>query len=170
MLSAEQQSIIENSIWVVNSALKKQNLSYDEDLRQSAILYMCRCLEKFDPSKNIKWTTFAYKNVYLFIKRKNRKDKLKASYQVQEDVMFDIMGSYDVVEVNESVMLVRQIYSTCTPIEKKILLLKLKQYRIKEISATIGYSQSTINNCLRSIKEKARKIKEGEKDNNPPIC
>ena len=44
MLTKEQQHTIENSIWVVNTALQKQGLSSDEDLRQSAILYMCKCI------------------------------------------------------------------------------------------------------------------------------
>ena len=37
MLSDEQRETIENSLWVVNTALKNQGLSSDEDLRQSAI-------------------------------------------------------------------------------------------------------------------------------------
>ena len=40
MLTKEQQNIIENSIWVVNTALKKQGLQKDSDLRQNEILYL----------------------------------------------------------------------------------------------------------------------------------
>ena len=48
-LTAIQQKEIEDSVWVVNTALKRQGLSCNEDLRQSAILYMCECLLRYDP-------------------------------------------------------------------------------------------------------------------------
>ena len=78
-LTAIQQKEIEDSEWVVNTALKRQGLSCNEDLRQSAILYMCECLLRYDPTKGIKWTTFAYKNVYLFIKRTYKKENKRKS-------------------------------------------------------------------------------------------
>ena len=77
MLSAEQQKIIEESLWVVNDVLKDLGLQGNEDLRQEANLYLCRCLERFNPSYNTKWTTYAYKNILMFVKLLNRRQATK---------------------------------------------------------------------------------------------
>src|SRR5574344_1642765 len=112
MLTAEQQNIIENSIWVVNTALKRQGLTYNKDLRQSAIVYMCECLTRFDPSRNIKWTTYAYKNVYLFIKRTHKKECLKCNMEIGDDVV-NIDTTADPVEYDENILLVQNIFNLC---------------------------------------------------------
>ena len=74
----------------INTALKKQGLQENEDLRQSAILYMCKCLERFDPTKNIKWTTFAYKNIYLYIKREHNKEAAKQALLISTELFYFI--------------------------------------------------------------------------------
>lgn len=155
MLTAEQQNIIENSIWVVNTALKRQGLTYNEDLRQSAIVYMCECLMRFDPSKNIKWTTYAYKNVYLFIKRTHKKECLKDNMEIGDDVV-NIDTTADPVEYDENILLVQNIFDLCTPYEKKILQLKMEGYKHGEISVILHCSISKINNYMQSIKEKTK--------------
>lgn len=157
MLTAEQQNIIENSIWVVNTALKRQCLSHNEDLRQSAIFYMCKCLTRFDPSKNIKWTTFAYKNVYFFIKRTHKKEYLKCNMDIGDDVV-NIDTIVDPVEDDENILLVQNIFNLCTPYERKILQLKMEGYKHGEISVILHCSISKINNYMKSIKEKTKEI------------
>jgi DNA-directed RNA polymerase specialized sigma subunit len=163
MLSLEQQSIIENSIWVVNTALKKQGLQKDEDLRQSAILYMCECLERFDTSKNVAWTTFAYKNVYLYIKRTASKQKLKSAAVVECDI-FDIPEAMvspaeKSVAQETSEELINKIKSRCTKDEIKVIELKLQGYKGFEISEIMGWSTRKTNIFIKSIKEKAGGLK-----------
>lgn len=155
MLTAEQQNIIENSIWVVNTALKRQGLTYNKDLRQSAIVYMCECLMRFDPSKNIKWTTYAYKNIYLFIKRTHKKECLKCNMEIGDDVV-NIDTTADPVEYDENILLVQNIFNLCTPYERKILQLKMEGYKHEEISVILHCSISKINNYMKSIKEKTK--------------
>lgn len=163
MLSMEQQEIIENSLWVVNTALKRQGLQTDEDLRQMAILYMCKCLERFDPSKNIKWTTYAYKNVFLYIKRTHGKENKKRSMFVDDDIM-DLQEPQklpidDPELFNESKYMVEQIKAVCSPEESQIIELKRQGYKVVEISSIMKCSTSKINGCMQSIKEKAREMK-----------
>ena len=160
MLSEEQQKTIENSIWVVNTALKKQGLQADEDLRQDAILFMCKCLQKFDPSKNIKWTTYAYRNVFLYIKRIHHKQVKKNSMLVCDDLVFPQKTITKPIELNESSFLLDEIKEKCTPKEREIIELKLLGYRSMEIGAIMGYSQSSINAYMQLIKEKAKEIKD----------
>ena len=161
MLSKEQQDIIENSIWVVNTALKKQGLQSNNDLRQSAILYMCGCIQRFDPTRNIKWTTYAYKNVFLFIRRQHRKEMERASFLVDED-FFDIDPSIYTQESPQefdfSRCRVEKIMKVCTDEEKNILKLKMQGYKCEEISQILHFSTSKINVCMQNIKKKAREI------------
>lgn len=161
MLSREQQNIIENSIWVVNTALKKQGLQSDDDLRQSAILYMCKCLTRFDPTKNIKWTTFAYKNVYLFIKRTHLKQREKESYLVGGDVFYtaEQKEDRDLYELENARQTIANIKSKCTQEECQFIDLKLTGFKGTEISQIMKCSTSKVICCMQSIKEKARGIK-----------
>lgn len=161
MLSKEQQDIIENSIWVVNTALKKQGLQSDEDLRQSALLYMCKCIERFDPTMNIKWTTFAYKNVYLFIKRTHGKKMQKQKPLVSCEDRPHLTGEPDYNQVHDKIDLkgkIATIKALCTPDECKYLDLKLMGYKGAEISQIMGISTSKVVCCMQSIKEKVKEM------------
>lgn len=162
MLSLEQQNIIENSIWVVNTALKRQGLQADEDLRQSAILYLCKCIERFDPTKKIKWTTYAYKNIFLYIKRTHGKENKKSSMFVDDDIM-DLQEPQnlpidDRELFNDSKYMVEQIKAVCSPEERQIIEFKLQGYKVIEIGALMGCSASKVNGCMQSIREKAKEI------------
>lgn len=154
-LTLEQQQEIENSIWVVNTALKKQGLSNNEDMRQSAILYMCSCITRFDPNRNIKWTTFAYRNVYLFIKRTNSKERKKSSIIVKED--FDELANFIVADnrdYGDAVGLSDCISSACSREEQVIINLKGQGFNNNEIANKLNCSTSKINGCLKRIREK----------------
>ena len=162
MLSKEQQNIIENSIWVVNTALKRQGLQADEDLRQSAILYMCKCLERFDPSKDIKWTTYAYKSVFLFIRRTHGKEMKKRSMFIDDDIfnLVEPVSStlYEPIMFNDSKNIIDSIKAVCSPEESQIIELKRQGYKVVEISSIMKCSTSKINGCMQSIKEKAKEM------------
>ena len=153
-LTAVQQKEIEDSEWGVNTALKRQGLSCNEDLRQSAILYMCECLLRYDPTKGIKWTTFAYKNVYLYIKRTYKKEHKRTQYECDDDLM--LIG--EPIEPKQDVFIVEDIMALCTPNEKKILMLKLQGYKHGEISIKLHCSISKINNYMQSIRAKTREF------------
>lgn len=145
-LTASQQKEIENSIWVVNSALKKQGLSYNDDLRQSAIMYMCECLLRFDPAKGVKWTTYAYKNVYLFIKRNNIREYKRAQRECEE-----IMAE-NITAPEKSELALREVLALCSPQERVVLRLKLHGYNRNEIGEITNYSLSKVNKYIKSIK------------------
>lgn len=155
-LTAIQQKEIEDSVWVVNTALKRQGLSCNEDLRQSAILYMCECLLRYDPTKGVKWTTFAYKNVYLFIKRTYKKENKRTQYECDCDD--DLMLIGEPIEPKQDTFIVGDIMALCTPNEQKILMLKLQGYKHEEISIKLHCSISKINNYMQSIRAKTREF------------
>lgn len=162
MLSQEQRDIIENSIWVVNAALKNQGLQTDKDLKQSAILYMCKCLQNFDKDKHIKWTTYAYKNVYLYIKRTNGKKMLKQSYILNEDISNIkkalVCNDREIDLFNANRIIIERIKSVCNEKELKVLELKLKGYKIAEISSMLHCSNTTVVNSMQKIRTKAQNL------------
>ena len=163
MLSVEQQNIIENSLWAVNTALKNQGLALSpktEDLRQSAILYMCKAIQHFDPSKNVKWETFAYKNVYLYIKRKHFKESRKAmremSYEEGYHVQPLALLSDETENFNDGKGLVDQVFDVCSKAERQYLNLKLEGYKRTEIGERMGVSQGFVRKCHENVIRKAR--------------
>lgn len=157
-LSPLQQKDIEDSLWVVNSALKQQGLSNNEDLRQSAILYMCECRLRFDPQKHIMWTTFAYRNVYLFIKRMACKERKKQSNIINKDI-FDIEDYFKVEKPKTSSVATYQlIIKSCGEEDAKILKLIEQGYSQVEISKMLNCSQSRVYKRFRKIKENVKKM------------
>lgn len=157
-LTAIQQKEIEDSVWVVNTALKKQGLSYNEDLRQSAILYMCECLLRYDPTKGIKWTTFAYKNVFLYIKRIYKKDCKKIQNECNDYSMITMITE----EPKQDTLFTKDIMDLCTIDERNVLMLKLRGYKHKEIGTILHCSISKINNYMQSIKSKIKEFNSHE--------
>ena len=159
MLSAEQQNAIENSIWVVNTALKNQGLSADEDMRQNAILYMCKCIQRFDPSRNIKWTTYAYENVYLYIRRLHKRQLKRANWEIDEET-YTLQATEMPLEepelLDENKMMIERLKAHCTPKERRFIDLKLQGYKGTEIGKIMGCSISKVSMYMRNIKDKAR--------------
>jgi RNA polymerase sigma factor (sigma-70 family) len=158
-LSPSQQKDIEDSLWVVNSALKQQSLSNNEDLRQSAILYMCKCRLRFNPQKHIMWTTFAYRNVYLYIKRTINKERKKQSKIIDKDI-FEMEDYFkvDKPKVN-SIISYKLIADACNEEDIKILNLMKQGYSQIEIAEKLNCSQSKIYKRFKAIKEKIKGLK-----------
>lgn len=157
-LTEEQKSIIENSTWVVNTALKRQGLSYDEDLRQSALLYLCKCIKRFEPSKSTLWTTFAYKNIYLYIKRMHAKEMKKECmiFTHELDEIESHFGYNNINEYSDDKLKLLKIKTFCNDNENEIINLKLRGYNGKEIANIMNCSMLKINVCMKRIKEKAK--------------
>lgn len=161
MLNDEQRRLVETSIWVVNTVLKKQGLEGNKDLKQDALLYMCKCAERFNEEKGVKWTTFAYKNVYLYIKRIHAKQVQKASYVVKQD-LFDLGNTLNEPQAeplyNEQRYKIGGIMAICTDKEKELLEAKLQGYTYPEIAIKMNCSASQINNAMKNIQNKARNM------------
>lgn len=159
-LTIEEQVEIENSIWVVNTALKKQGQSKNEDLRQSAILYMCACRLRFNPDMNVKWTTFAYRNVYLFIKRTLLKDKTKQGYLIKTDYndlsnLIPAEDKFDAIEGDD-----KYLQNLCNAEEQMIINYKKQGFNGREIAKKMNCSTSKVNCCLQKVRNKIREYQE----------
>lgn len=166
MLTQEQQQTIENSLWIVNTALKEQNLQGDEDLKQDAILYMCKCLLKYDETKGIKWNTYAYKSVYLYIKRKHARQVLESSRIVFLDQ--NPPKADEKQQIKDAKQFLREykikhILYHCNEKEREVVMLKLQGYTAKQIADKMGVSHFVIQNIFWRIKARLRKYSNEEK-------
>lgn len=156
-LTNEQQKLIEESMWVVNTVLKAQGVQSNEDLRQEATLYMCKCAMRFDPTKHIKWSTFAYKNVFLFVRR----ERVKAYQKRMSECGIECIDVLSQVDMEQDLAIknkIRQLGSVCSKEERCILRMKLAGFTGNEMAHKINCSKSKINNCIGKIKEKAKEL------------
>lgn len=157
-LNTQQQILIENSLWIVNTVLKKQGLAQSEDLRQSAIMYMCECLTRFNPGKGVKWSTYAYRNLFLYTKKMSGKEYAKRRNEQTDENLLNLCEKAQGFETQEIARIeVSAIMEICNPFEKQVLTLKMQGYTLKEISRQLNCSLSKINSIIHNIKEKVRR-------------
>ena len=75
MTKEERNKIVEENIALVTFCLKKLN-AYNEDYFQEGILELIRCVNCFDKSKGYKFSTYACKNIFLYLKEYIIRDKI----------------------------------------------------------------------------------------------
>ena len=169
-LTDEQQRIIMGSLWVVNSILKNQGQQRNDDLRQEAILCMCKCLQRYDEKFKVKWTTYAYRNISWYIKKQLIKTNAKLNKTCPLDI-FDMSDEIVAPPENESKTLFRILLDACNKKEKRILVLKRNGYSLKAVSKILNLPYGVVCNNIATIKQKAKVISTEIKadDNAPPI-
>ena len=118
---------------------------------------MCTCLERYDESKHAKWTTYAYKSVYFYIKRLHNKEIKTSNRQAPLDLAPALK---DAEMIDESIIIINKIKGRCEPVERQIIDLKLQGYDSKAIGAIIGCSNNTVIKHFRTVKEKAQEVAE----------
>ena len=166
-----QQKTIEDSIWIVNTVLQKLGLNCcpdTEDLRQTAILHMCKVIRRFDPDRNIKWETFAYTCIYRFIKTKHIRETRKRMHEIKCEEIYTPQSMQMPLEEMECAERnkhkVAQLMSVCTPKERLYLDLKMQGYTRKEIEQLMGVPQGYVRKCHEEIKRKAQVLSLQERE------
>ena len=142
MMTKEQQQMVLDSSWVVNTALQRLGVKHDEDLIQEGNFYLCKCSQNFNKEKNVLWSTYAYKSVYLYLKRviKKRNETLNKTSCIEKALEIPIFDEYEYINTNND-------------IDNEILRLKVEGYTIKEISKIVGCSLVVVSKRINSIKE-----------------
>lgn len=161
MLTKEQQKIIEGSLWVVNDALMKLNLQHDNDLRQEMILYMCKCLERYDKSRGIKWETYAYRSVFLRIKWLQIV-KYKKSFYTQGVVLCDetMLDFLEQPKDNEQMAdYIDRINRECNEHELTLIRYVVQGFTHQQIANKLGYSCTKVNKEIGELRKKMRRGK-----------
>jgi len=158
MLTQEQRELLENSLWVVNSVLKAQGLQRDDDMRSRANLYLCKCVQRYKPERNAKWTTYAYKSVFLFVKTSHAQEMVEKSHLASGNGLFLAKDETDYEEIVLNNILLEQIRESLGDIDKIIFDLKRQDYTIREICERLQLSDTAIDNHWNYIKNVAKKV------------
>ena len=160
MLSKDQQKIIEESLWIVDAVLKRQGFTDDEDLRQDTVLYMCKCLERYDETRGVKWSTYAYKSLYLYSMRVRYKREQREAFLVKDDLQSaaKIIAKNNAESENGRV-LYAHICASCDELCRAVLNLKLQGFTGAEIRELLNLPAAKYKALIREIKKIAETCK-----------
>lgn len=157
-MTADQKQMITDSLWVVNTLLIRYNRSNDRDLRQEAITYMCGCMQRFDPTRHIKWETYAFTSINLFLRRTISRTREKEKYTTYYDhTVIETVADKHNTKTNEMLAL---IYNGSTEKERRILDLLYQGYSRNEIATKLQLNISEVFRTIKKIKERAAMEKE----------
>lgn len=76
MTLEERNKKVEENLPLVTFSLNKLGVAFDEDYFQQGVLELIRCVDRFDEKKGIKFSTYAVKNIKLFLKEYIARDKV----------------------------------------------------------------------------------------------
>lgn len=156
VLDDKQREIIENSLWIVKYALQVNKIQdYDEDLYQSAVLELIKCLGRFDESRGVKWTTFAVRSIVLYVRREKTKGHNENQISLSDNSLYKVE---DITDYDNDVTwkwIAEDLFSVLTEKEKEIALLRLKGYTRAEIRKELNLSRRALDTIYKHIREKA---------------
>ena len=153
MLNDEQRKTLEQSLWVVNTVIKELGLQLDDDMRSQASLYMCKCIERYDPKFGVKWSTYAYKSLYLYIKTRHAKEMVKKAPIVPIESCFNLATEMDDNIYNK--LFIETLQTILTPLENEILTRKFKEQTAATIRKELNLTKKQFDEAWHSIKDKA---------------
>ncbi|MGM9543560.1 MAG: sigma-70 family RNA polymerase sigma factor [Romboutsia timonensis] len=76
MTIEERNKRVEENLKLVTYSLTKLGVSFNEDYFQQGVLELIRCVENYDESKGLKFSTYAVKNLKYYLKEYIARDKV----------------------------------------------------------------------------------------------
>jgi len=153
MLDCDKQKLVlENLNLVYHLANKRDKYRNDEDAIQYGMLGLCQAADRFDPSKGIKFSTFAYSYVVHWLDGEYSDIKYKANkYRLVniEEVENSLRRENDLESLLEFDMLINSVNLKL----RNILILMFEGYTQKEIADKLGVTKQYINNMIKKFKE-----------------
>lgn len=142
----EEEIVKEYSPLVVSQALKfrPNKLTGFEDYLQAGFIGLLRAVRKFDPSRNVKFSTFSV----ICIKRQILKEfkKLKPTMSLLHEIECESKEEF------------WELHPDClSETEKKVIALRLKNYTYEQIGNELNFTKSWASEVLSSA---IKKIKE----------
>lgn len=159
-LTDEQRKRVEWSAWIVNTVLKEQGLSWDMDLKQEAALWLCKCAQRFDPARGVKWSTYAYRSVYLRIKRLHDIRRINEAKRYDYECKTAEVG-FSIEDGSAARIMCEKIAQLCDEQELSVLRYRYEGYTWDEVTRLMRLSHCKVAQLWKSICAKAR----GEKKN-----
>lgn len=166
-----KEQVVLNNVRLVSFALKslKQNI-LDEDLFATGVVGLCGAVNGFDESKGIKFNTYAFWAIRNEILTTFRKKRIIPAFSLDEPYQ---LGNVDLVDFSEMIadskrfedeviadMQIKQMSSTLSDREKKIISLSMGGKTQTEIAKICGISQAQVSRIRKSIRNKWRKQNE----------
>lgn len=166
-----KEQVILNNVGMVGLILKSLNLNtQDEDLYSIGMIGVVKAVNTFNPDKGVKFTTYATPVIRNEILMTLKKKRIIPAFSLDEAYDF---GNGDSVNFSEMIadnrrfedeviadIQMKQIFSTLSDREKKIISLSMDGKTQTEIAQTCGMSQSNVSRIAKSIHKKWRKQNE----------
>lgn len=133
-----------------------QNIEFQKDLEQEGYLGLLNAQMKYDNTKNVKFSTFAYtciKNSMISFFNTN-------VAQQYSELNFDIESSENILDSIIHLEEIDNVLNSCSEQTKEIILQKLNGLTTREIAKNMKISKSQVSYILSKEKDKLyKKIK-----------
>ena len=164
------KKLIEDNMGLVYFVLNRYFPSYrgDEDLIQCGMVGLCQAAQSWDESKS-SFSSYATKGIYHsmlseFRNRKKHYNILSLDYPVESSDGECSFG--DLCAGDEDVDFVdfESFYSALSPSQKQIVDWKMAGLSGRDIAKKLGVSHQTVNQTLRLLKPKWKKLVGGNEE------
>lgn len=142
---------------------------HKEDIISSGILGLVKAANTFDAERGTKFSTYAalcIQNEMLMYIRKARRyfdREISLESPVTVDESGGILTIADMLEANENPqdeclagLMYEEFIQKLTPLDQRVLVMRIEGYKQKEISARLGYSQGYIARRIKGIRARSR--------------
>lgn len=166
-----KEQVVLNNTGMVGIVLKSLNLNtQDEDLFSIGLIGLVKAVNTFNPDKGVKFSTYATPIIRNEILMTFRKKRIIPAFSLDEP--YDL-GNGESVDFSEMIadnrrfeeeiiadMQTKQILSTLSGREKKIISLSMGGKAQREIAKICGISQAQVSRIKKSTHNKWRKQNE----------
>lgn len=163
-----KEQVVLNNTGTVGFILKSLNLNpIDDDLFSVGLIGLVKAINTFNPDKGVKFTTYATPVIRNEILMTFKKKQIIPTFSLDEPYQLE---NGDLINLSETIadsgrfedeviadMQIKQIFSTLSDREKKIVSLSMDGKTQREIAEILGVSQSYISRIIKLIYKKWRK-------------
>lgn len=131
----------------------------DEDLAQEALLGLLAAVRSFRPEGGAVFTTYAtacIRHRLTSVVRQNGDRLLREHPLEEEPELADVTGdpALRVQAQEEATALLQQLQERLTPLEYKVLLLRLSNLSYREIACRMQVSEKAVDNAVQRLRRK----------------
>lgn len=163
-----KEQVVLNNVGMVGLVLKSLNLNtQDEDLYSTGLIGVVKAVNTFNPDKGFTFSTYATQVVRNEILMTLKKKRIIPAFSLDKPYQ---LASGDLVNFSEVIadskgfeeevvedMQIKQIFSTLSDREKKIVSLSMDGKTQRELAEACDISQPQVSRIIKSIYKKWRK-------------
>lgn len=152
MLNEDQRQLVTDNLnlvyWIANKLGYK-----DEDSIQYGMLGLCLAAERYDSSKGVLFSTFAYSYIAGWLQ--GTYSDIKYKQKIDSNVYVDIQDFESIIpERNDSAKEeCYEVIESANPKLRKVLMMILYGYTRKEIADKLNISESTISRWIHEFRK-----------------